>query len=362
MIIRKACLKDKEELRQVWKHIFNDDDKFLDWFFNERFQPELCTLVEQDDRIVSCLHSVISKVRVRNMLIPCILISGVSTLDEYRGQGLMRKSFSYHLKRMYEKGILISTLKAVDPKIYYSLEHFPVSEYYDLKCNTTNGNCLVSGDFHCVKEELFECYLKFSDRYSGIVLRSFEDYSVKLKEYDSCGAKYILSYENDKPDGYCIYFEEDKKIDAVECVALNNKTYESLINSMMTLKAEDKSIRLPLDFSITDKMECDVKIGASAYVIDLPTILGQIGLSGYSLKISDNLLEINNGVFDLSGKKTQRLSDLQISAGALSQWIFGYRSISDLIKQNMAEITGDDSIVDYMDSIGCAVCFNLDDY
>ena len=81
-------------------------------FFTERFLPEYCAVCEEDGRIVCALHSLPLHMRVRGAILPCAEISGVATLPEYRGRGLMRQTMVFYMEYLRGLGVPLVSYRA----------------------------------------------------------------------------------------------------------------------------------------------------------------------------------------------------------------------------------------------------------
>jgi hypothetical protein len=71
----------------------------------------------------------------------------------------------------------------------------------------------------------------------------------------------------------------------------------------------------------------------------LSTLLQTLGgYSGFAIAVTDPVVPDNNGLFDLDGKTTARPAQVSLSAGHLTQWLWGYRSLAQLEAEGNAVI------------------------
>lgn len=364
MIVRNGRSSDKERLKAIWKERFGDEDSYIDWFFNERFCPKHCSITELDGEIVSSLYSFPVKIKVRNTCEKGILISGVSTLPEYEGNGYMRQTMMYHLKRMRNAGYNISLLKAVNPEIYYSLEHRLINDVQivnsiDLVYASENVKYINIIDNI---DKLYECFIKYSEKYSGSVLRTRKDFISKCNEYDKTGGKCLALFKNKDIIGYCVFFLNNDELFCEECLALSDSVYNDFFSYISSLPYDSKKVRVACDVNIDSINKSEKLFGNSAYSMNVSHLLSVTGLKGYAIEIIDSVINDNNGIFSLSGEKINAVPSLKISNGHLTQWIFGFKSIKELIKEGMAVVLEDNGIVEYMDSIGKCMTYVIDEY
>lgn len=364
MIVRNATYSDKTELMEIWKERFGDEDSFIDWFFTERFKPEHCSVAECDKKIVSCLYSIAVKIKVREREEEAILVSGVSTLPGYEGQGYMRKTMTYHLKRMKEARYNVSVLKAVKPEIYYSLEHQLINDvqmiYLEHSDNISKD--IIAININEYKDDLYQCYLKFTDKYSGIIIRSYEDFLVKCREYEQTDGKCLACFNGNNVDAYCFFFESENKLYGEECIALSDESYNKIFSYIGSMPFVEKKVRVACDVECENNKNKEVVFGNSCYGMNISSLLSKTGLKGYAIEVIDNVIKENNGIFSLDGERINTVPSLRIRNGYLMQWIFGYKSMKELVDNGFADVLNDDKIVDYMDSLKKEKCYVIDEY
>lgn len=95
-----------EQLRQVWKDAFGDNDDFLDIFFSTAYGPERCLYEMADGKIVSGTYWFDCRVGERKIA----YIYALGTLLTYRNRGLGRKLMdrvAQTLKQRDYSGVLL---------------------------------------------------------------------------------------------------------------------------------------------------------------------------------------------------------------------------------------------------------------
>lgn len=269
---RAGRSSDKKELKIIWKKVFHDEKSFTDWFFNERFMPEFCTVGVLDGKVVTVLHSKPISIRIDGNAYESILISGVATLPKYRNRGYMRMLMNFHLKRMKAKGYKIAMLKTVDPKIYSALGFQIVNNSLIAKIKGLDKNLSWKiTDIESNMHELFECYKEFEKRYNFIQIRSYEDFVLKCHDYMSCKAKCLIIKKLDKVLSYCIFFENKKSIYGEECVGISQAAYNDLFSSLMHITKKEIKLRLAPKVDAYG-FDCEITYGNSAYPLDIPDL------------------------------------------------------------------------------------------
>ena len=366
LTLRCARFSDKAALKRLWDECFHDEKGFTDWFFDERFLPETCAVAESDGEIASVVHGLPVNVRLRDTVLPGIIAAGVATDTRFRGQGLMKKTFTRFMRQARADGFAVVPHRPASLGTFFSIGHFPVSRssYFSIAAGAPRpeGTLCESVDLMESAPELYACCRRFSKRYSGMAERSWADFVFKLRDYLSCGAKCLVYKENGQITGYCVYFDGDEPYGDEVC-ALSEQVYRELCRSFAGLFPDrDASLRtepdapLPGDFGEIETLEKSV-MGAA----NIALALKASGLSGGAVEVTDRIVPENAGIYDLSGQRTDRPAQLKIPAGRLLQWIAGYKSMAELAQQGYAQVLDPDALR-LCDSIGGRPCFIFDEY
>lgn len=366
---RSAYESERDELHGIWNDIFKDNPSFTDWFFSERFIPEFSTVETSGGKIVSCLHSYPLKVRVRNSLLPSSIVSGVATLPSFRGRGLMKNVMKFHLSKMRSMGIPISVHHPESMSIYSSLGQYATADYkyvklkkgalrpFENKCSTISPNERI--------QDLFACYTDYSKNYSGIIVRSQSDFSMKMRDYLSDGGKCAVYEKSGRVSGYCVYYERGEFIYGEEFVSLNMDDGQALFEALALIAAgKDLTVKCAPDTNINLKdAEFEVIPSSVTAVCSAGDLIKAIGLreNPYSIEIWDKIAEENNGVYFCSGEKSNKKGDISISSGHLAQWAVGYKSMSELVFEKNAVVNNPDCL-DSFEKVPKMNCFIFDEY
>ena len=202
---------DREEIRELWNLRFDDSAPFVEWFFRERFSPDHSAVSLEDGHIVSSIQSYPLHVRIRNAILPCAVIAGVSTLPAYEGRGYMGRTMRFFMNGIADRGGIVLPYRPEILAMYQGFGHFPVSRtaYFHINDPTSLASDKTGVVFLNLRQDesaIHACYHRFSQRYSGIISRSLADVRLKISDYladDACG---VGVYEQDILTGYCIYF------------------------------------------------------------------------------------------------------------------------------------------------------------
>lgn len=365
-ILSTALAADKNELKKIWQSCFTDKKSFEDWFFEDRFLPEYCTVAKVDGKIVSTLHSLPLHTNIRGRIFPCTVVAGVATLPDHRKNGYMRKVFIYYMNKLRDYRIPLVLYKPVSLETYYFLGHYPIS---DSQYITHGNNVLPANNSKFVNlkisenySSLYLCYSKFAKKYSCMIQRSYTDFVLKCCDYLSYDAKCIAIIKDGNVEGYCIYFDTEKSIQGEEFAALSDTAYKEIYCGLTSLaKDKELTIRLASDVNIPDtKSE---KLPKSVIgVSDVSELLKAINISDYAIQVTDKIIEANSGVYNLCGKQVDKAPQIKIDAGRLAQWVTGYISLSELSDAGYVDIFDKTAFTEMDIAVPKCLCYIIDEY
>lgn len=231
-MFRMAKESDLPVLKEIWKEIFHDSDAFLRYQFGERFSPMYSAVCEESGEIVSCLHGYPLPLKFGEKKVPNVLVSGVATLPEYRGKGVMTKLFGFYLNRLYKYKIPLVSLTPTNPDYYRPIDARPLTNAYNLSNavfeRASYDYNVLSLDISENASKLKRCYEDFCLKYNGIAVR--EDYfEKKMKEYYADNMKcFAAADKSGKVCGYVIYIKKDGKYICAEAIGEEKAAAEIL--------------------------------------------------------------------------------------------------------------------------------------
>lgn len=224
---------EEHKIRDLYKQSFDDSDKFIDYYFQERIHKNHILVEEKEDEIVSMLSIVPKRIRIRGELYDIGYIFAVATKEDYKNMGIMKNLLSKCLKDMdtvqryftflltsnfsyYESlgflGQKEASLTGVNPKA--TTQETSIDMKHIIKRKATKE------DFTTLSVYAKSLYMLYCDIYVDKTV----DYFIDLEKELSINGGYIeLSfYENDLIDYEII----DNSIEDVN----NNKLMVRLIN------------------------------------------------------------------------------------------------------------------------------------
>ncbi|HWR23544.1 MAG TPA: GNAT family N-acetyltransferase [Feifaniaceae bacterium] len=343
--VRTAVLSDKEAYRELWRICFGDSERFMDWFFSERFFPEYSSCLLEDGAMMSALQSYPLHVRIRNQILPASMLTGVSTHPERSGRGYMKQIFLHHMQRVRSFGIPIVFHTPAHLPTFFSRGHFPATDTLHLTLANAHADALPEGisrqDPYNGLGPLQVCYHKATARYSGCVSRTAADFAYKLRDYASDGALCLVRRAGADVLGYCVYYVTDNRVHAEECFALDGETLSLLLRALCFEAAgRELHVKLPPDAPAhLDGAVLETRPQGVMGIADVSAALNAVvGDGSYVFEVADSTVPQNAGVWDGAGKRTDSAPQIRLEAGRLGQFLCGYRSIMELAGDGEAEI------------------------
>lgn len=368
--VRSALWKDEQALKKLWKICFQDSDEFIEWFFKNRFIPDLCICLEENEQIVTAMYAYPLHIKLRGVIVPSAMLCGFCTHPDFRHKGYLRRCFHQLMQTLSNHSIAMTVLTPVRENGYDEYGHHSstLSQYLtftakDIPNSETNFEKL---DLQKDAGALFWAYHDFSQSYSGMVSRSMSDMALKCADYLSDFAQCICIKSKGKIEAYCIYYISDKMITAAETVAQSPSQYEQIIFSLSKLYPDFQiTLKLPADIQITiPGIKSVLKPQANSAVSDASKLLELVGKQlPYCVRITDTIITKNNGVFSFSGEKTQSKAQIELPSGRLMQFLQGYYSLNQLAKLDANVKITDITAAEQLDRLFPPLeCFIVDEY
>ena len=139
MSIRHPQPGDIPGLQKLWAASFPEDrdGKFIPWYFQNRFQPENCWLLEQDGEIAAMCFAPEIQMQLTDgkttLAVP--YIQGVATAEQQRRKGFCRRLLAMAEAELAARGYPFCLLKPFDPSFYQPLGYrfFSYIRRYNLR-------------------------------------------------------------------------------------------------------------------------------------------------------------------------------------------------------------------------------------
>ena len=325
--IRPLTAEDKQQAKEIWELRFHDSLSFIDWFFSERYAPETSFCAEEDGRIISIAHGSVMQLRVRGVVFPAMMISGVATLPGYEGRGIMKQVLLALFTECRRRNIPLAFHKPSHFSIYRAVGEFPC---YDALFHTREIEppTPVVWDSLPDASELLRVYESATARYSGCVIRSLSDMEKRIRDLTVDGTRFLSHQTDGLIDGYLFASEEDDgSLYCEEALAESDAGYASLVSRL----PRGAVVKLPPDSILPGTLSpWGVMIP-----IDVPYLLRTLSgdAGAFRLRVIDSTMPWNNDVFDGAGKRIDSPPTDALSVGRLMQFLCGYLPFQQVFAQ-----------------------------
>lgn len=106
------------QTRALWKLCFNDSEHFMQLYFSKVYRHELNSYIERNGKIIAALQRLPYTMLFAGQQIPVGYVSGVCTIPEFRGKGIMTDLLEKAHLQMAESGFYCSLLIPAEEKLF----------------------------------------------------------------------------------------------------------------------------------------------------------------------------------------------------------------------------------------------------
>ena len=358
MKMRYAREDEIDSIKEIWNYCFNDEDTFVDYYFNHKYKNHNTIVACEDNDFVSSLQLNQYKINLDNKVYDTSYVVGVSTFPQVRGRGYMRNIMDFSLNELYKKGQLISILMPIDYRLYrkYGYEHcYDQLEYNinidDLKNFNLNGRLYKATEKNI--DDLININNIFLEDINGNTVRDKDYYINLFKEVKSEGG-HIYVYKDGSYKGYIIYFLNGENMFVRELFYKDLDSLKSILKFIYNHNTQCKTVTISapvndkIKFVLENPKTTDIKIKPfmMGRVINVEKYLNglqaeeSIDISA-NIFIEDKFIKENNGVFNIEiknkkvkAKKIRGNYSLSLSINSFTQLAFSYIDIKDIIVLN----------------------------
>ena len=146
----------KNETRVLWDKCFSEEDKrFVDFYFENRYNENDNIFIEKDGKVVSALQLISYPFSYYGKTIGCSYLSGCCTDPDYRSQGLMNDLIIKALKQAKNNGACFAALIPASESLfnYYAGTNFVTTfDYSKIRINLSHKDSETQS--HNVNESL----------------------------------------------------------------------------------------------------------------------------------------------------------------------------------------------------------------
>ncbi|NDV84871.1 GNAT family N-acetyltransferase [Bacteroides sp. 51] len=332
----------KEEVKELWKLCFDDNDEFVEMYFRLRYSSETTMTIQSGNKVVSSLQMPYYPMTFEGIEIQTAYISGACTHPDFRGKGVMSQLLAESFSRMVQKNIPLSILIPANRGLYdyyaktgYAPAFFrtPIEENVsDIPANKGN---LQFKHITSFDKSLFDYCTEKAYSRPNYVQHTAEDFKAIMEDLRIGGGSAILAQHPSDGNpgaaprcrGVLFAYPEDNYLKVSDCFADNNTIRDSLIREAAHHYDLSTIVRYELP-EHSDKEEpfgmariIHAKMILHLYAATHPDKQININLTDEQLTFNTGYYYINKGTCTFS-KKPLEGEHLELSTQELSTLIF----------------------------------------
>ena len=244
MTIRRLESGDRPQAEAQWRDIFEESPAFASYYFDRRFYPEHAFGAFDGDRLVAVVHGRPTKIVIARKPYAALLVAGVSTLPEYRGQGLMHKLMTLLTAHAKESGFSCCYLHPVSESLYASLGFQNGADACIIRSDETRAHESFSLSERFDAADMLFVYHALQQTHDGMELRDEEELNVVYGDYAIDNAKNLIASDKNGPKGYIIYCDDGF---VYELMAWNAARYAFLLDEAAKRVGKEIKAIVPTD-------------------------------------------------------------------------------------------------------------------
>lgn len=333
-------------------------------------------LFEGDALQCACKHRSF-RMRVRGEFHDVAGLSAVATPPEHRRQGLVRRLLRESLREYRERGDRLSALWPFDRGFYgqygwatatkyATYEMPPESLAFAADAASGEHRPLVPDDWAAANR----AYDAHADGFALAMDRTETWWRERVFGSSWGDRPYVYGWERDgRLAGYLTYRvdagDDGKVLEVNEFAHADREARLNLLHFLYNHDSQVETVKLPQPetselLDVVDdpaEVDCEVALGPMVRVVDVAETLSALSYpadGGLTLAVSDTLADWNDGTFELTvedgaatcrriGDSSGAPADAELSVGALSQLVVGYRSVEALAAAGEIAATTDDA-------------------
>lgn len=226
----------KDEVKQLWQLCFDDSIEFTDLYFDQRYKDELNVAIREDNKMIAALQMIPYPMTFCNETIATSYISGACTHPDYRNHGAMRRLLKETHRRMFQNGVLLSTLIPAEEWLvaYYAKSGYALSFGYaaqTMKVEELRPDSAYTISVCRSPESEYYHYFDACMRGRKCCIQHLkEDFLVILADLKLSGGQLLVARHVDRIVGMAFIVMEEDVLYIKELLADNEEVKDSLLN------------------------------------------------------------------------------------------------------------------------------------
>jgi predicted acetyltransferase len=311
--IKPAKQQNLKELAiSLYKLCFDDDDRFVDFYFNKRYTEKNHFTIFENKSPVAALQIIPYIMTFFDSKIDMAYLSAICTHPDFRKQGLMKKLLEKTHRQLFDDGIYAAFLIPADSYLFdvYGKNNYQTI-FYHTKTLINVGNSCLKNDYKIYeypeanKHDAFKYFDRKMSERNCCIQHSFSDFEIVCEDiYNSGGLILIAEYEN-KIAGISFVSQTNNNIVVNEHFA---ETHEISGNLMKTISKKIRTNNLTC-IGFPQKKHCEA--AGMMRIICVEKMLQRYAEKhcncNKTIFVKDNVIAENNGCYTISNAKCIKL-------------------------------------------------------
>lgn len=256
-MLRKCNSNDLPQILKLWNTVFDEDQNFTKWYFDNIFKPEYTIAAFENGKLISMLQMLPYELKNFGKV---SYIFGACTCPEHRGKGLMAKLIAFSEKLDREAGVTASILIPQEKSLFNFYKRFGYEPYFKIhykeyfKQNKIDHSYTFS---EIDKKNITLLNQVYENSLSGtyFVLRDEDCWAKQIDMFRSLGGNTFCVKDNDNLIAYAFVWNDDSIV-IQELWGIDNYAKEIIAEELLNYYHADKL----MEFCIydTDMYEKDL--------------------------------------------------------------------------------------------------------
>ena len=248
MILRRMQQADCAQAETMWRDIFEETPAFVSYYFANRFHPEHSFGAFDGDRLVAMTLGRPTRIYVNGAYPDALLVAGVSTLPEMRGQGLMHRLMTLLDDHAKNSGFACCYLHPVSETLYAALGYRTGTDALIVPSDKNRVHPPFDLSESPAWDELLSVYQTVLLTHDGMQQRDLAEMQTVFADYAADNAQTLLAYAEHRPKGY-ICFNNSGSV--FELFAACASAYAFLLDEAAKRTGKDLKAIVPTDCGLT---------------------------------------------------------------------------------------------------------------
>ena len=333
----------KNETRVLWDKCFSEEDKrFVDFYFEKRYNENDNIFIENDGKVVSALQL-------------CSYLSGCCTDPEYRSQGLMSELIVNALRQAKNNGACFAALIPASESLfnYYAGTNFVTTfDYSKIRINLSQQSTVNSqqssvlvSEFESASE-FYEVYEYFNNKMRArncCIQHNEYDFKVITDDLELFDNHLLVAKYGEDICGLAFCYLRNGEIYIKDVFAESSAIFSDLITVAKTVKSQKSKVKSSASVSESVSVSINILVPpvagqkthrlGMARLIDAETMLRLYAMSHPKMKMEislvDTILPENNGTYYINNgtlDKKNSIGTNVVDIEQLTQALFGYKT------------------------------------